>query len=232
MNNNNSKNILLSVLGVAILVVAVVGVSFAVFQFAATGTTENTLSTAEISMTFKEKTTGISITNAMPTSDTNGSTTMDEGEYFDFSVSATLIGTTTIDYEIAAIKGSSSTLADEDVRLYLEESTNGTTYTVADGFTVNTGKAFVGSDTEMITASANAMQLVKDSFTVADAEDAETTTRHYRLRMWVAEDADLSGAEGTTSSENSANGEHTVTGGTAGYTYSVTVLLNAEQQAQ
>ena len=44
--------------------------------------------------------------------------------------------------------------------------------------------------------------------------------------------ADLSGAEGTTSSENSANGEHTVTGGTAGYTYSVTVLLNAEQQAQ
>ena len=36
-NNNSSKQILLSVLGVAILVVAVVGISFAAFSYSKTG---------------------------------------------------------------------------------------------------------------------------------------------------------------------------------------------------
>ena len=42
-NNNSSKQILLSVLGVAILVVAVVGISFAAFSYSKTGTVENTI---------------------------------------------------------------------------------------------------------------------------------------------------------------------------------------------
>ena len=37
MNGNSSKQVLLSVLGIAILVVAVVGVSFAFFSYTKTG---------------------------------------------------------------------------------------------------------------------------------------------------------------------------------------------------
>ena len=63
-NNNSSKQILLSVLGVAILVVAVVGVSFAAFTFSKKGTEENKITTGTIKLTYTEETDGISITDA------------------------------------------------------------------------------------------------------------------------------------------------------------------------
>lgn len=234
MNNNNSRNILLSVLGVAILVVAVVGVSFAVFQFTAQGTTTNTLSTASISMTFKEKTTGITIENAMPKTDATGSATLTEGEYFDFSVGASLVGTTTVQYEVTAVKSADSTLKDEHVHLYLEESTDGgTTYGPATGWTANTGKPFTPSTTTLVTAAPNMMALVTDTFSVTDATDAQTPVKHYRLRMWVSEDADLSdyddAADNTT--DTTEDGEHTITSGSNSYKFSVTVLVNAKQVA-
>ena len=71
-NNNNSKQVLLSVLGVAILVVAVVGVSFAAFSYQGIGETENTISTGTISMMYNEPDNGINLTNALPTTDEQG----------------------------------------------------------------------------------------------------------------------------------------------------------------
>ena len=53
--DNNSKQVLLSVLGVAILVVAVVGVSFAAFTFSQTGQKVNTISTGTITMSYSER---------------------------------------------------------------------------------------------------------------------------------------------------------------------------------
>ena len=47
-NSNSSKQILLSVIGVAILVVAVVGVSFAFFSYTKTGSQTNTIQTGQI----------------------------------------------------------------------------------------------------------------------------------------------------------------------------------------
>ena len=62
--SKQSKQILLSVIGVAILVVAVVGVSFAFFNYTRTGT-QNTVSTGYIK--FNSSQTGaMSITNAFP----------------------------------------------------------------------------------------------------------------------------------------------------------------------
>ena len=53
MEENNSKKVLLSVLGVAILVVAVVGVSFAAFSFANTSDKANQIQVGTITMSFK-----------------------------------------------------------------------------------------------------------------------------------------------------------------------------------
>lgn len=63
--SNSSKQILLSVIGVAILVVAVVGVSFAFFNYTRTGA-ENTVKTGTI--VFETNYTGISVTNLFPVS--------------------------------------------------------------------------------------------------------------------------------------------------------------------
>ena len=64
MNNNSSKQVLLSVIGVAILVVAVVGVSFAFFNYSRTGLTENTFEVGYI--TFNASGTAAVLDNAFP----------------------------------------------------------------------------------------------------------------------------------------------------------------------
>ena len=74
MENNNSKEVLLSVLGVAILVVAVVGVSFAAFTFSQTGNVVNQITTGTISMSYSEPENGITLTNAMPMEDATPNT--------------------------------------------------------------------------------------------------------------------------------------------------------------
>ena len=62
-NSNSSKQILLSVIGVAILVVAVVGISFAFFNYTRTGAT-NTIRTGTIS--FNTSNSVINISNLFP----------------------------------------------------------------------------------------------------------------------------------------------------------------------
>ena len=93
--NNNSKQILLSVLGVAILVVAVVGVSFAAFSYSKTGEKVNTITTGSIVMSYNETTNGINLVDALPISDAQGmalsGNTAGHEEYFDFNVSATIL---------------------------------------------------------------------------------------------------------------------------------------------
>ena len=53
-NNNNSKQILLSIIGIAILVVAVVGVSFAFFTYSRKGKTNNIITTGSITFEIKD----------------------------------------------------------------------------------------------------------------------------------------------------------------------------------
>ena len=62
-NSNSSKQVLLSVIGVAILVVAVVGVSFAFFNYTRTGTA-NTIKTGTIAFSTTQST--ISVENVFP----------------------------------------------------------------------------------------------------------------------------------------------------------------------
>ncbi len=121
MKENNSKQVLLSVLGVAILVVAVVGVSFAAFSYSKKGEKVNTITTGTITMSYSETTNGINLTNALPMSDGVGKALSEEEQYFDFTVSANITGTTTINYAITASKEEESTLPDTAVKVYLTD---------------------------------------------------------------------------------------------------------------
>lgn len=177
VRDNSSKQILLSVLGVAILVVAVVGVSFAAFTFTGTGTKENTISTGTIAMTYSEDTNGIFITNALPIEDEAGKVLNGDKQTFDFTVSSTISGSATINYEIAAVKDKSSTIADGDVKLYLEKKT-GSTHT-----SVMEPKAYSAlTEASDIGTPAGAMVLYSGTHT-------STTVDNFRLRMWLASTA-------------------------------------------
>lgn len=177
---DNSKKVLLSVLGVAILVVAVVGISFAAFTYSKSGTVSNTITTGTLTITYTEGQTGINISNALPMSDALGKVQSKDNEQFKFTVGATLSKGTIINYEIAAIKKDGSTIADSNVRLYLEKSTDGVNYSQVFApaqFTPLTAATELGSP-------VGSMILEKSVFN-------ETSNHRYILRMWLAEDAVL-----------------------------------------
>ena len=184
MNNNSSKQILLSVLGVAILVVAVVGVSFAAFTFTKTDTAENTITTGAITLTYQEGN-AIELTDAMPITDAQGKGLSNAKQYLDFQLDAKVAGTTTINYDITASKVAESTLADSDVKLYLESLTGANSPEAsAPGTQVmeptNYNEAGSGDDT---TGRPSGEMLL------AHGTISKTGTTWYRLRMWVADDA-------------------------------------------
>lgn len=217
---NNSKQILLSVLGVAILIVAVVGISFAAFTFSQAGKTTNTITTGTVTMAYTESENGINIENAVPLTDQQGKDLTGDNNVFDFSVSATITGDTTINYEIVAVKASVNeegcidpstitdatteeekanickTIPDKDIRLYLEHSdTEGAGYTPV----FETPAAFVATyaDDEdhksEFGAPAGSMQLAQGTFSGSADGTSVTTTKYYRLRMWVAQSYKVTG---------------------------------------
>ena len=175
-NNNSSKQILLSVLGVAILVVAVVGISFAAFSYSKTGVKENTITTGTITMTYTEPTNGINLTDALPITDTAGKALSGDNNTFDFTVGATIAGDTKINYVISAVKTADSDLPDSAVKVYLT-ATNGKTETAVfePKLVSQLDKTVAGND-----AGAQADQYVLKTGTYT-----ATGTDNYRLRMWV-----------------------------------------------
>ena len=177
-NNNSSKQILLSVLGVAILVVAVVGISFAAFSYSKTGEVKNTITTGTITMTYTEPTNGINLTDALPITDTAGKALSGDNNTFDFTVTATIAGTTTINYAITAVKGDGCTVADDGIKVYLTDQ--------------NDAEVLAPTKVTALskTASGNAAGAPADQYVLKTGtyKDVGTTTENYRLRMWVADD--------------------------------------------
>lgn len=177
-NDDNSKQVLLSVLGVAILVVAVVGVSFAAFSFSKTGQVTNTISTGTISMSYSEPQNGITLTNALPMDDETGKELEGENNTFDFTVTATIKGSgkTTINYAITAVTTPATNLNDDYVKVYLTDMNSSDSQILAP--TVVSSLHKTSSDE----SGAPDGQYILESGTF----DA-TTTNSYRLRMWVAD---------------------------------------------
>ena len=187
-DNNNSKQVLLSVLGVVILVVAVVGVSFAAFSYSKTGEKVNTITTGTITMSYSEATNGINLMNALPMSDEQGKALAGENNVFEFTVGATITGTTTINYAVTATKESGSSLDDTAVKVYLTDITSGGDTQVLAPTKVSA--LTKTGNSEASGAPSNQYKLTSGTFT-------NTTTRKYRLRMWVADDYSSLGTSGT-----------------------------------
>lgn len=178
--SSNSKQILLSVLGVAILVVAVVGVSFAAFSYTETGQYENKITTGAISMSYSNPANGIDITDAQPVSDATGKAYDGENEYFDFSVSATISGTATINWVITATTTEATTLKDNYVKVYLTDK--GSANDQDDQILAPT---LVSNLTK--TEADNDAGAPEDQYILHSGTYSATTTDNYRLRMWIAD---------------------------------------------
>ena len=85
-----------------VMVLAIIGVSYAAFSYSKTGTKVNSITTGSITMTYTETDNTISLNGALPTTDKTGKTRLTDGEYFDFTVSSKIAGDVNINYEISA----------------------------------------------------------------------------------------------------------------------------------
>lgn len=184
IKSNSSKFIFISVILVTILVILVLCLSFTAFKKVTSedGTNSNNDSNengeinSKISMTYTENMNGISIQDALPTSDEVGKNLNGKGEYFDFTIKSNIVNSS-ITYEIAAIKDKSSTISDDSIKLYLEKQNSGTYEQVMEPtiFKSITKSSKIGSP--------------NGSMVLYKLNRKKSGTDNYRLRMWIKEDA-------------------------------------------
>ena len=193
MEEDNSRKVFLSVLGVAILLVAVVGVSFALYSTGANGK-DNSISTGTITMSYTEPDNGILLENALPISDAAGKQLSGPGKVFTFTVATTASGTVTVPYEINITKDSSTTLADGAVAVYLTKGTTTETEVVAKKLmsqvVTTANKSTYRTDSYKLYST----NVVYQNGTVKTGE--ATTT--YNLRIWVDANADANAIKDKT----------------------------------
>ena len=183
----NKKNIL--ILGIILLmVIALIGVSYAVFNYSATGTKVNAITTGYITMTYTESDNTVSLNGALPTTDATGKVRLNPGEYFDFTVSSNISGDVNINYEISAkdVTDSDAKKIDgSNIKLYLTRLTD-------DG------------EEELMTPEVYNEESTSNNFTGRPSGEmslytssmSSSESNRYRLRMWVDKDYNPQGDGG------------------------------------
>ena len=102
-----------------LLVIVLIGVSYAAFRFTGVGQRENSITTGSITMSYTESSNTISLNGALPTTDETGKKRLNPGEYFDFTVSSKIVGDVNINYEISAKEVGEGTIDGKYIKLYL-----------------------------------------------------------------------------------------------------------------
>ena len=184
---NNKKQLLLSIGLVLILVLMIVGISYAAFKFVGLGNKPNTITTGAITMEYTESTNTISMTGALPTTDATGKVRLTAGEYFDFTIKSSIKGNTNINWEIAAedITASAKKMDGKNIKLYLtklngdkeEEVMAPKVYSATTSANTKTGRP------------SGVMSLATGTMSTSE-------TTNYRLRMYVDEDYNPQGDGG------------------------------------
>ena len=183
------KQLLLSIGLVLILVLMIVGISYAAFKFVGLGQKENTITTGAITMEYEESTNTISMTGALPTTDATGKVRLTKGEYFDFTIKSSIKGNANINWEIAAedvTPSSAKKMAGKNIKLYLTklDSTGAETQVMA--------PKVYNASTSANTKTGRPSGVM--SLATGTMSTSETT--NYRLRMYVDEDYNPQGDGG------------------------------------
>ena len=185
---NNKKQLLLSIGLVLILVLMIVGISYAAFKFVGEGKKPNTITTGTITMEYTESTNTISMTGALPTTDATGKVRLTAGEYFDFTIKSSIQGNANINWEIAAedvTPSSAKKMDGKNIKLYLTKLTGDNEEEVM-------APKVYSADTTANTYTGRPSGVM--SLATGTMSTSETT--NYRLRMYVDEDYNPQGDGG------------------------------------
>lgn len=181
MIRDDSKQVLLSVFGVALLIVAIVGISYAIFVFSAKSRVDNTVRSGGITFEYLEGDSVIDINDALPVSDEVG---VKQTKSFNFQVSSAIRGNTTVFYEVRAKSLTVDNKIDNQyVKIYLEKKDGDDFSTV---LSPTTFKENPNTSLTNISVDTNTMLLYSGRFSGKKA----TTTNYsdeFRLKMWLSD---------------------------------------------
>lgn len=158
------------------------GVSYAIFNYFGAGMTNNVIQTGRVVFSYSDANgggNGIHIEDAEPIPDDMGKLLSGDGEYFDFSVSASTT-TSNLSYEITVNKDEKSTLPDEYVKIYLTAFDGNremeTPLSVVDGNVV-TYSELKNTDNKALTGK---------TIYYGSVQSGEVAYgQKFRLRMWI-----------------------------------------------
>ena len=181
---NKKKQIIITLIGIISLIVITVGVTYAFFNYAKEGTTDNVVKTGGITFLYTEVSgvgKGISLTDAYPVADSIGKVQVGEGKVFDFKVTSNISMNSNIGYQVTARKKTGSTLANSAVKVYLTE-VNGTEQELL------LSKYSELSQTDKVDSSKFDERILYEATVPANTSNYE---KNFRLRMWVSDDTDF-----------------------------------------
>ena len=182
---NKKKQIIITLVAIISLIVITVGVTYAFFNYAKEGTTDNTIKTGTITFLYTEVSgvgKGISLTEAYPVADSIGKVQVGEGKVFDFKVTSNISMNSNIGYQVTARKKTGSTLANSAVKVYLTE-VSGTEQELL------LSKYSELSQTDKVDISKYDERILYEGTVPANTSNYE---KNFRLRMWVSDDTDFS----------------------------------------
>ena len=182
---NKKKQIIITLIAIISLIVITVGVTYAFFNYAKEGTTDNTIQTGSITFLYTEVSgvgKGISLTEAYPVADSIGKVQVGEGKVFDFKVTSNISMNSNIGYQVTARKKTGSTLANSAVKVYLTE-VNGTEQELL------LSKYSELDQTDKVDSSKFDERILYEGTVPANTANYE---KNFRLRMWVSDDTDFS----------------------------------------
>jgi len=202
-----SNETLLSIIGIFVLIILVVGITYAGFS-KTSSSGNNSISSGTITMSFQEPSNNVVITNAMPTSNGYNNTT-----HFDFSVSGSAKAALTMAYEISITEKAGNTINPDYVMIGLKK--NGT-IVYPNGISVS----FLRSSS----IRNGSKVLIKDYLTLVQSGSNYTATDNYQLFLWLREDYEMPN-DGSTESYSVTVNVNSNVGAIGSETYVVSNII-------
>jgi len=171
-----SKNFWIIMTLISIVCIVLIAVGYNLFSNREKKVVEKEKTGGSVVLNYTSSISGLSIINAVKTTDELAIKDTTDGKYFDFSVEVDLNDASSIEYELAVTKDIKiSTISDDDMRIYLEKEKSGT-YTQ-----VFAPAKFTGlKENSDLGTKKGSMILYKETKKKAGVDN-------YRLKMWLAD---------------------------------------------
>lgn len=173
------SEVIFGTIGVFILILAVIGISYAIWSKTFLGTKENSLKTGYVSFSYSEADNSyISLENALPISDKQGKELSGAKNVFDFNVSASYKGVSKIKYDIFAESVDNNTLPEEFVKVYLTDQND------------NPVEGYEGDNVPLYEDLQNYNYNGKNHYKLLHSGylTEQDSNKNFRLRIWLSSD--------------------------------------------